>query len=98
MITRLIPAVAALMTSASLFVGVGQATAENATLSAASVVAAGTCGHNYYKNVAGRCVHRPSNNPVGATARCRDGTYSYSQHPQGTCSYHGGVARWIRYP
>ncbi len=28
------------------------------------------------------------------TAVCRDGTYSYSQSRSGTCSYHGGVARW----
>jgi Protein of unknown function (DUF3761) len=33
--------------------------------------------------------------PPGATARCRDGTYSYSQHRSGTCSHHGGVARWL---
>lgn len=31
----------------------------------------------------------------GATARCRDGTLSYSQHHQGTCSHHGGVAEWL---
>lgn len=31
-----------------------------------------------------------------ATARCNDGTYSYSQHRQGTCSYHGGVRYWLR--
>lgn len=31
-----------------------------------------------------------------ATARCKDGTYSYSLHRQGTCSYHGGVAYWLR--
>jgi hypothetical protein len=30
--------------------------------------------------------------PPGATARCRDGSYSYSQHRSGTCSHHGGVA------
>jgi hypothetical protein len=30
--------------------------------------------------------------PVGATALCNDGTYSYSAHHQGSCSYHGGVA------
>jgi hypothetical protein len=28
------------------------------------------------------------------TAMCRDGTPSYSQHRSGTCSHHGGVARW----
>jgi endonuclease YncB( thermonuclease family) len=31
-----------------------------------------------------------------ATARCNDGTYSYSLHRQGTCSHHGGVAYWLR--
>jgi hypothetical protein len=34
----------------------------------------------------------------GATAQCVDGTYSYSQHRSGTCSRHGGVARWINPP
>ncbi len=33
--------------------------------------------------------------PAGATAQCRDGTYSFSQHHSGTCSYHGGVATWL---
>lgn len=33
--------------------------------------------------------------PPGATAQCRDGTYSYSHHHSGTCSHHGGVARWL---
>jgi hypothetical protein len=33
--------------------------------------------------------------PPGATAVCRDGTYSYSRHHSGTCSRHGGVARWL---
>jgi endonuclease YncB( thermonuclease family) len=32
----------------------------------------------------------------GPTARCWDGTYSYSQHRQGTCSWHGGVRYWLR--
>jgi|ERR1035437_48786 hypothetical protein len=36
-----------------------------------------------------------SSAPPGATARCNDGTYSYSQHHQGTCSHHGGVAEWL---
>jgi len=31
---------------------------------------------------------------TGPTAECNDGTTSYSQHPSGTCSYHGGVAMW----
>src|SRR6516165_9521717 len=33
--------------------------------------------------------------PPGATALCRDGTYSFSRHRSGTCSHHGGVARWL---
>ena len=33
--------------------------------------------------------------PPGATAKCRDGTYSFSQHHSGTCSHHGGVAAWL---
>lgn len=37
----------------------------------------------------------PSSEPTGATARCEDGTYSYSQHRSGTCSHHGGVASWL---
>jgi uncharacterized protein YgiM (DUF1202 family) len=33
-------------------------------------------------------------NPSGATAKCRDGTLSYSKNRRGTCSHHGGVAVW----
>ncbi|MDP4005047.1 DUF3761 domain-containing protein [Methylobacterium sp. NEAU K] len=32
--------------------------------------------------------------PPDATARCRDGDWSFSQHRQGTCSHHGGVGCW----
>ena len=34
-------------------------------------------------------------NPAGATAKCKDGTYSKSKHRSGTCSKHGGVADWL---
>jgi len=34
--------------------------------------------------------------PAGATAECRDGTYSFSQSRRGTCSHHGGVAQWLQ--
>lgn len=55
---------------------------------------------NHYTNSDGQSVHSPaySNNggvPSGATAQCNDGTYSFSQHRQGTCSHHGGVAHWL---
>src|SRR4051812_29357837 len=63
-----------------------------------SAPTATACRVGYYKNVSGHCVHRPSSNPRGATARCRDGTYSYSEHASGTCSHHGGVSRWINHP
>lgn len=33
--------------------------------------------------------------PPQPTARCRDGSYSYSQTHSGTCSSHGGVAQWL---
>jgi hypothetical protein len=53
----------------------------------------------YYRNSSGNEVHRPERaprRPAGATARCRDGEYSFSQHHRGTCSGHGGVAQWYR--
>jgi hypothetical protein len=56
------------------------------------------CGANQYRNVDGVCVNRPvaaPGPPAGATAKCKDGTYSFSQHRQGTCSGHGGVAEWL---
>lgn len=37
----------------------------------------------------------PATAPSGASARCADGTYSYSQSRRGTCSRHGGVAEWL---
>jgi hypothetical protein len=30
-----------------------------------------------------------------ATALCKDGSSSYSQHHSGTCSGHGGVEKWL---
>lgn len=39
-------------------------------------------------------VREPEINNSGATAKCRDGTLSYSGHRRGTCSHHGGVAVW----
>lgn len=38
----------------------------------------------------------PNANASEPTARCKDGTLSYSAHHEGTCSRHGGVARWER--
>jgi hypothetical protein len=33
--------------------------------------------------------------PPGASARCTDGSYSFSTHRSGTCSHHRGVAAWL---
>lgn len=59
----------------------------------------GPCAADYYRNSNGVCVHRPAKSngsvPAGATAQCRDGSYSFSQHRSGTCSHHGGVAKWL---
>jgi uncharacterized protein DUF3761 len=57
-----------------------------------------SCDGDYYRNSDGNCVHRPApaaTAPPGAAARCNDGTYSFSQHRQGTCSGHRGVAQWL---
>lgn len=53
---------------------------------------------NYYTNTAGNQVHSPAYSntvPIGASAQCGDGTYSFSQSRRGTCSHHGGVASWL---
>lgn len=50
-----------------------------------------------YTNVDGNRVHSPvhsSSRPPEATAKCRDGSWSFSQHHRGTCSHHGGVESW----
>ncbi|MFZ4171269.1 DUF3761 domain-containing protein [Enterobacter ludwigii] len=35
--------------------------------------------------------------PEGATARCKDGSFSHSQHHRGACSRHGGVDSWLNH-
>ena len=53
-----------------------------------------------YWNAFGEWVRSPTRTsdgaaPSGATAQCADGTYSFSNTRRGTCSWHGGVARWL---
>ncbi|WAL47931.1 MULTISPECIES: DUF3761 domain-containing protein [Rhodococcus] len=58
----------------------------------------GGCGANSYVNVNGNCIPGPvqaPTAPAGASARCADGTYSFSQNRRGTCSGHGGVDEWL---
>ena len=52
----------------------------------------------HYTNSYGNTVQSPTRYnkaPAGATALCRDGSYSFSQSRRGTCSHHGGVAKWL---
>ncbi len=56
--------------------------------------------HGHYTNKRGKAVHAPAHSksgaaPDGATAKCSDGTYSFSQSHRGTCSRHGGVGQWL---
>ncbi len=56
--------------------------------------------HGHYTNKSGAVIHSPAHTvngqvPAGASAKCRDGTYSFSRHRSGTCSHHGGVAAWM---
>lgn len=56
-----------------------------------------TCAKGYYKNSKGTCTRSPNKAPAwpsGASAKCVDGTYSFSQSRRGTCSHHGGVSVW----
>jgi len=59
---------------------------------------AANCTNGTYVNSSGNTVCRPetsSSAPSGATAKCGDGTYSFSQSKRGTCSHHSGVASWL---
>ncbi len=76
-----------------------QSTSSATTSSAKSSTPQPTCTNNgTYVNSKGQTVRRPENcsgPPQGATAQCRDGTYSFSSSRRGTCSHHGGVAKWL---
>jgi len=56
--------------------------------------------HQHYRSRRDDCdVHGPAKSldggkPEGASARCRDGTWSFSHSRSGTCSGHKGVERW----
>ncbi|WP_280427010.1 DUF3761 domain-containing protein [Nocardia brasiliensis] len=76
---------------------VGLAALISAPVSATPLLSA-ACPSGQYENVDNRCVPRPqqaATPPDGATARCKDGTYSFSQHRSGTCSGHKGVDEWL---
>ena len=57
--------------------------------------------HGHYTNKAGQDVHSPAHTkdnkvPAGASAKCGDGSYSFSKSRSGSCSRHGGVAAWLK--
>jgi len=63
-----------------------------------NAIAPTNCPNGTYVNVDGQVVCRPYESataPAGATAKCKDGTYSFSKNRSGTCSGHGGVAEWL---
>jgi hypothetical protein len=66
------------------------------TFLVSSSIALATTG--YYTNSNGVKVQSPVSSftvPSGASALCKDGTYSFSKHHRGTCSGHKGVKRWL---
>jgi hypothetical protein len=72
-----------------------QGSAQSVTNGSTELVETGS-----YVNKEGYSVHRPAhtvsgNVPSGASAQCRDGSYSFSMSHRGTCSRHGGVSRWL---
>jgi hypothetical protein len=69
--------------------------------------AAHTTGADSYKSFMTAClqnrgspvtsqIDRPANAPGSATARCRDGVYSYSADPGRACAQHRGVQALLR--
>ncbi|WP_374026013.1 DUF3761 domain-containing protein [Mycobacterium sp. HNNTM2301] len=78
-----------------------------ATLVAAAIAAAagGVAAPAYsspgcYTASSGDCVPYPQqggSQPPGATAKCADGSWSFSEHPHsgGTCHGHGGVQQYL---
>ncbi len=53
---------------------------------------------NYYQDSKKHKVQSPTyykSVPNGASAQCRDGSYSFSHSRRGTCSHHGGVRVWF---
>lgn len=81
MLTRMRAGLLGLAAAGALLVPVGAAT---------DAVAASCAPHT-----TGVC-RAEAKHPPGATAQCKDGTYSYSENFRGTCSQHKGVRYWFR--
>ncbi|MCC3773652.1 DUF3761 domain-containing protein [Streptomyces sp. UNOB3_S3] len=74
---------AALVAAGSLLVPVAAGTTAQAAIAGCAHHTTGTCKAG-------------SHHPEGATAQCKDKTYSYSAHFRGTCSHHRGVRYWYK--
>ncbi|GED89346.1 DUF3761 domain-containing protein [Streptomyces sp. 6-11-2] len=81
MLTRFRGAVAAVVLAGALV----------APIAVATDAAAASCA----RHTTGVCKAN-AKHPRGATAKCKDGTYSYSKTFRGTCSRHKGVKYWYR--
>ncbi|MBB6249002.1 DUF3761 domain-containing protein [Rhodanobacter sp. A1T4] len=72
-----------------------QQSAQNVTNALTTLIEQGS-----YINHDGYSVRRTAHTvsgaaPTGASAQCRDASYSFSMNHRGTCSRHCGVARWL---
>jgi hypothetical protein len=81
---KLTRAAAAAMAAAALLLPAGEA-------HAATTRTVAHCAHH----TTGKCAPW-IRHPRGATAQCKDGTFSYSTHFSGTCSHHRGVRYWFK--
>jgi len=61
-----------------------------------SRAAAATATAQKAEKKAAKAEERAAHDSVGATAQCKDGTFSHAASTQGSCSRHGGVARTIK--
>lgn len=93
------PSVPAASVSASI--SASASTSSSASASAkAQPDEASLLEHGHYTNKQGQEVHSPAHTkngkaPAGASAKCSDGTFSFSKSHRGTCSHHGGVTEWL---
>ena len=91
-------AVSLLIACSLLTSGYAQTTQQSQQTQTANSAPATSTKPRSYINRNGKRVKSPVRSPfvpAGATAQCRDGSWSFSQHRQGTCSHHAGVAKWL---
>ncbi len=60
----------------------------------ATTPAAPTPAANLAKTAATTAPSASASKPAGATAQCKDGSYSMSKQHSGSCSHHGGVKQF----